>query len=62
MAELDAILEKYTDASTGSIHGASLIAVNSRGMFPRYTAALVSQSALSERMVGSFSSVFMNRD
>ncbi|KAF2008714.1 beta-lactamase class C and other penicillin binding protein [Aaosphaeria arxii CBS 175.79] len=31
MAELDAILEKYTNPDTGSIHGASFVAVDSTG-------------------------------
>uniref|UniRef100_A0A8H7KAL5 Beta-lactamase-related domain-containing protein n=1 Tax=Bionectria ochroleuca TaxID=29856 RepID=A0A8H7KAL5_BIOOC len=31
MAEIDAILQKYTDPETGSIHGASFVAVDANG-------------------------------
>jgi hypothetical protein len=32
MAEIDAILQKYTDPETGSIHGASFVAVDANGI------------------------------
>lgn len=31
MDEIDAILRKFTDASTGSVHGATFIAVDDKG-------------------------------
>lgn len=33
MAELDEILNKYTNPVTGSLHGATFIAVDSKGFF-----------------------------
>jgi hypothetical protein len=32
MAEVDAILKRYTDPATGCVHGATFIAVDSQGM------------------------------
>lgn len=31
MAELDAILKKYTDPSTSNLHGATFVAVDGKG-------------------------------
>lgn len=31
-ADIDAVLKKWTDPETGSIHGASLAVVDSKGM------------------------------
>ncbi len=31
MAELDEILKRYTDPATGSVHGATFVAVDSKG-------------------------------
>jgi hypothetical protein len=32
MAELDEILKRYTDPTTGSVHGATFVAVDSKGV------------------------------
>jgi hypothetical protein len=32
MAELDEILKRYTDPATGSVHGATFVAVDSKGV------------------------------